>query len=247
MIEAIIFDIDGTLVDSVDLHARAWQEALQHFGHDLSFQQVRHEIGKGGDQLLPDLLAPKVVDSQGEEIRKYRSELFKRKYLSQVRPFPAVRELFERIRADGKKIALASSAKSDEIAIYRRIARIEDLVDVETSADDVERSKPHPDIFDVTLDRLGGINPVGVMVIGDTPHDAQAASKARLLTIGMLCGGFPEQELRAAGCIAIYDDPAALLAGYGESPLRGAMRSATQDSYIGPERLTLARHASSPS
>jgi Haloacid dehalogenase-like hydrolase len=75
MIEAVIFDIDGTLVDSVDLHARAWQEALQHFGDDLAFEQVRHEIGKGGDQLLPDLLPPRVVDSQGEEIEKYRSEI----------------------------------------------------------------------------------------------------------------------------------------------------------------------------
>ena len=219
MIEAIIFDIDGTLVDSVDLHARAWQEALQHFGHDLSFQQVRHEIGKGGDQLLPDLLPPRVVESQGEEIKKYRSELFKRKYLAQVRPFPSVRELFERMRADGKRIALASSAAPDEIERYKKIAQIDDRIDVETSADDAEKSKPHPDIFDVTLDRLGGINPGGVMVIGDTPHDAQAASKARLLTIGLLCGGFPEEELRAAGCIAIYRDPAALLAGYDESPL----------------------------
>jgi beta-phosphoglucomutase-like phosphatase (HAD superfamily) len=73
MIEAIIFDIDGTLVDSVDLHAKAWQEALQHFGHDIPFEQVRHEIGKGGDQLLPDLLPPKVVEAHGEEIMNYRS------------------------------------------------------------------------------------------------------------------------------------------------------------------------------
>jgi HAD superfamily hydrolase (TIGR01549 family) len=220
MIEAIIFDIDGTLVDSVDLHAKAWQDALQHFGHDFPFPQVRHEIGKGGDQLLPDLLPPNVVNSHGEEIKKYRAARFKQEFLSDVRAFPNVRELFVRIRADGKKIALASSAKSDEIAIYKKIANIEDLVDVETSADDAEKSKPHPDIFDATLNRLRGINPASVMVVGDTPHDVTAASKARLLTIGMLCGGFPEAELRAAGCIAIYHDPTALLAGYDDSPLR---------------------------
>jgi HAD superfamily hydrolase (TIGR01549 family) len=219
MIEAVIFDIDGTLVDSVDLHARAWHEALQHFGHVFPYQQVRHEIGKGGDQLLPDLLPPTVVNTQGEEIKQYRSELFKREYLSEVRAFPKVRELFERIRADGKMVALASSATSDEIEIYKKIANIEGLVDVEASADDAEKSKPHPDIFDATLERLGGINPAGVIVVGDTPHDALAASKARLLTIGVLCGGFPENELREAGCIAIYRDPAALLAGYVESPL----------------------------
>ena len=188
-------------------------------GHDFPFEQVRHEIGKGGDQLLPDLLPPKVVDSQGEEIKQFRSQLFRSKYLPQVRAFPRVRELFERIRADGKKIALASSAERDEIQIYKQIANIEGLADVETSADDAEKSKPHPDIFDATLERLGGLNPAGAMVVGDTPHDAQAASKARLLTIGLLCGGFPEIELRAAGCIAIYLDPVALLAGYDESPL----------------------------
>jgi HAD superfamily hydrolase (TIGR01509 family) len=220
MIEAIIFDIDGTLVDSVDLHTRAWQEALLQFGHDLSFEQVRHEIGKGGDQLLPDLLSPREVDSQGEQIKAYRSRLFKDKYVSHVLPFPRVRELFERIRADGKKIALASSATRDEITYYKKIANIEGVVDVETSADDAEKSKPHPDIFDATLDRLGRIKPADVIVVGDTPHDAQAASKARLLTVGMLCGGFPEKELRAAGCIAIYRDAADLLAGYDESPLR---------------------------
>jgi HAD superfamily hydrolase (TIGR01549 family) len=219
MIEAVIFDIDGTLVDSVDLHAKAWQEALQNFGHDFPYERVRHEIGKGGDQLLPDLLSPKVVKSQGEQIMKYRGELFKRKYLSEVRAFPGVRELFERIRADGKQIALASSATSDEIAIYKKIANIEDLVDVVASADDAEKSKPHPDIFDATLEKLGGISPANVIVVGDTPHDAVAASKARLLTVGMLSGGFPEAELLAAGCIAIYRDPTDLLACYDESPL----------------------------
>ncbi len=91
MIQAVIFDIDGTLVDSVDLHARAWQEALQDFGHEFPYEQVRHEIGKGGDELLPDLLPPKAVKAQGEDIKAHRAELFKRKYLPDVRPFPGVR------------------------------------------------------------------------------------------------------------------------------------------------------------
>jgi HAD superfamily hydrolase (TIGR01549 family) len=219
MIAAIIFDIDGTLVDSVDVHAKAWQEALQHFGYEFPFEQVRHEIGKGGDQLLPDLLPPQVVDSQGEEIKNYRGDLFKRKYLAEVRAFPNVRKLFDRVRADGKRIALASSANGDEIAIYKKIANIEGVVDVESSADDAEKSKPHPDIFDATLEKLGGMNPASVLVVGDTPHDAVAASKARILTVGVLCGGFPEAELLAAGCIAIYRDPTDLLAKYNDSPL----------------------------
>jgi beta-phosphoglucomutase-like phosphatase (HAD superfamily) len=129
MIQAVIFDIDGTLVDSVDLHARAWQEALQDFGREFPYEQVRHEIGKGGDRLLPGLLAPKAVEAQGEDIKAHRAELFKRKVLPDVRPFPGVRALFERIKTDGKKIALASSAMSDEIEVYKRIANIEGIVD----------------------------------------------------------------------------------------------------------------------
>lgn len=219
MIEAVIFDIDGTLLDSVDLHAEAWQEALKHFGHDIQFERVRHEIGKGADQLLPALLPNDQLQVRGKKIEKFRSELFKSKYLPLVRPFPMVRELLERIRADGKRIALASSAKGDEIAKYKKIADIDGLVDVETSSDDAEKSKPHPDIFEATLGKLGGIDPATVIVIGDTPHDAAAAAKAGLRTIGVLCGGFPEEELRAAGCVAIYRDPADLLAGYDGSLL----------------------------
>jgi HAD superfamily hydrolase (TIGR01509 family) len=220
MIRAVIFDIDGTLIDSVDLHARAWQDAFRHFDHDVPFDRVRHQIGKGGDQLMPALLPMELVERRGEEIEKYRSDLFKREYLSQVRAFPGVRELFERVRADGKKVALASSAKGDELAAYKEIANIDGLCEVETSSDDAEKSKPHPDIFEAALEKLGPLSPGDVIVIGDTPYDAEAASKAKLRTIGMLCGGFPEDELRKAGCFAIYRDPADLLANYLESPLR---------------------------
>jgi HAD superfamily hydrolase (TIGR01549 family) len=220
MVEAVIFDIDGTLIDSVYFHAKAWQEALRHFGHDLPFERVRHEIGKGGDILMRDLLPRSVVDEREEEIATYRAGLFKRKYLSEIRGFSGVRALFERIRADGKKIALASSAKGDEIAHYRKIADIDGLTDAETSSDDAEQSKPHPDIFEAALDRLGGIDPSCVIVVGDTPHDADAASKAKLRIIGVLCGGFPEDELRAAGCFEIYRDPAQLLSEYEKSPIR---------------------------
>jgi phosphoglycolate phosphatase-like HAD superfamily hydrolase len=131
-----------------------------------------------------------------------------------------VRELFERIKADDKRLALASSAKEEELAVYKRIAHIEDLVEEETSADDAEKSKPHPDIFQAALEQLGSPPADEVLVIGDTPYDAEAAGKLKLGTLGVLSGGFPERELRAAGCIAIYDDPADLLARYEETVLR---------------------------
>ncbi|HEV7905641.1 MAG TPA: HAD family hydrolase [Pyrinomonadaceae bacterium] len=219
MLKAIIFDIDGTLVDSVDLHARAWQESFRKFGREVAFEKVRHQIGKGGDQLLPVFFSEAELERFGEELEKYRGELFKREYLSQVRPFPQVRELFERIRHDGTRIALASSAKKDELKTYKEIARITDLVEEETSADDADKSKPHPDIFEAALDSLGDVRADEAIVIGDTPYDAEAAGKIKLRTIGVLCGGFPETELRAAGCTDIFRDPADLLARYDASPL----------------------------
>jgi HAD superfamily hydrolase (TIGR01549 family) len=217
MIKAVIFDIDGTLVDTVDLHAQAWKEAFKRYGKDIPFAQIRHQIGKGGDQLMPVFFSREELDEFGEEMEEYRSELFKRDYLPRARAFPKVRELFERIKADDKRIALASSAKEEELAAYKRIARIEDLVEEESSADDAERSKPHPDIFEAALERLKLSSTDEAVVVGDTPYDAEAAGKLKLRTIGVLSGGFPERELLAAGCIAIYDDPADLLAHYDEA------------------------------
>jgi phosphoglycolate phosphatase-like HAD superfamily hydrolase len=219
LIGAVIFDIDGTLVDSVDLHAQAWQETLAHFRHPVDFATVRSQIGKGGDQLLPVFLSQEEINACGKQIEAYRGELFKEKYLPHVRGFPAVRQLFERIRVNGQRIALASSAKADELLAYEEIACIEDLVDEETSADDAEKSKPHPHIFEAALSRLG-IAASEAIVVGDSPYDAEAAGKIGLRTIGVLCGGFPEGDLRKAGCIAIYRDPADFLIRFDQSPLR---------------------------
>jgi HAD superfamily hydrolase (TIGR01509 family) len=221
MVKAVIFDIDGTLIDSVDLHAASWQEALRHFGHDLPHERVREQIGKGSDLLMAALLPEDEVRRRGEEIEAYRLDLFKRAYLSRVRPFPMVRELLERIEAAGPRIALASSAKREELERYKRIAGIDDLLDAETSSDDAERSKPHPDIFEAALARLEGIRVEEAIAVGDTPYDAQAAGQLGLRTIGLLCGGWPEEKLREAGCVAIYRDPADLLRDYDRSPLAG--------------------------
>jgi HAD superfamily hydrolase (TIGR01509 family) len=219
MLEAVIFDIDGTLIDSVDLHAEAWRAALGRFGHDVPFAKIRAQIGKGGDLLMADLLPEDEVRRRGEEIEAYRLDLFRREYLDRVRPFPMVRELFERIRADGRRIALASSARKEELTRYKEIAGIADLLDAETSTDDAEKSKPHPDIFEAALDRLDEVPADRVVVAGDTPYDAQAAGKAGIRTVGLLCGGWSETDLRQAGCIAIYRDPADLLQQYDYSPL----------------------------
>jgi HAD superfamily hydrolase (TIGR01549 family) len=218
MTEAIIFDVDGTLVDSVDAHARAWQEALAHFGFALPFERVREQIGKGADQLMPALVPAADLARIYHALDTYRGELFKQKYLPTVRGFPRVRELFERLLGDGLKVALASSAKGDELERYKQLAGIADLVDVETHSDDVEQSKPEPDIFQAALERLGYPPPNVCVVVGDTPYDAIAARRAHVRTVGVLCGGFSPRSLWDAGCIALYRDPAELLERYTLSP-----------------------------
>jgi HAD superfamily hydrolase (TIGR01509 family) len=218
MPQAAIFDIDGTLVDSVDLHASAWQEALVKFGHDVTFEQARSQIGKGGDQLIPVFLSDVEQKDHGEEMEEWRGKLFKSKYLPLVRPFSAVPQLLRRVHDAGLKVAAASSAKKSELEVYLDIARIKDLIDVAASSEDAERSKPAPDIFQVALAKLGIEGPEAV-AIGDTPYDAKAARKAGISTIGMLCGGFTEADLRKGGCVAVYPGPGALLACFDASPL----------------------------
>jgi HAD superfamily hydrolase (TIGR01509 family) len=193
--KAAIFDIDGTLLDSVDLHALAWHEAMAKFGHDVGFEQARGQIGKGGDKLIPHFLSEDAQRDHGKEMEEWRGNRFRSEYLPLVRPFSAVPDLLRRVRNAGARIAVASSAKKDELSKYLEIAGIGDLVDVTTSSDDVEESKPAPDIFEAVLKKLG-VEGHDAVAIGDTPYDAEAASKAKIAIVGVLCGGFTESSLR---------------------------------------------------
>jgi len=218
MPKAAIFDIDGTLLDSVDLHALAWQEAMAKFGHDVSFEHVRGQIGKGGDKLIPVFLSVREQRDHGKELENWRGERFKSTYLPLVRPFSAVPNLLRRVRDAGMRVAIASSAKKDEIRKYLEIAHIADLVDVYASSDDADESKPAPDIFEAVLNKLG-IEGADAVAIGDTPFDADAAGKANIPTIGLLCGGVAEASLRDAGCVDVYTGPATLFVRFEDSLL----------------------------
>jgi len=165
MTKAVIFDVDGTLIDTVDLHAQCWVDALKHFGVEVPFEDMRVQIGKGGDQILQGLLPPEMLASRGEEIQAFRSEMFKRDYMHRARAFPGVRELFERIRAAGQKAVLASSGTAGEVETYKQIAGIADLIDGATSSDDAERSKPFPDIFQAALARLAPLRAQDAIVV----------------------------------------------------------------------------------
>jgi HAD superfamily hydrolase (TIGR01549 family) len=213
---AFIFDIDGTLVDSNELHVDSWDRAFRKFGKQFPREALRAQIGKGSDQYLPEFLTKKEIADFGKELDEYRSELFRKEYLPKVRPFPKVRELFQRIRDDHKRVVLASSGKKADTEYYVKLLKIENLIDGYTSADDADNSKPAPDIFAVSLKRLGDISPADAVTVGDTRFDIEAAGKAGLKTNAFLCGGTSESVLREAGAVAIYRDPADFLANYDE-------------------------------
>ncbi|KXV10680.1 HAD family hydrolase [Caballeronia megalochromosomata] len=216
MPKSAIFDVDGTLVDSVDLHALAWHEAFLHFGYNVTFEQARSQIGKGGDNLLPEFLTAQQVDECGPALQDWRGKRFKSAYLPLVRPFSAVPALLQRLQANGIKLAVASSAKKDELDVYLQIAAVADVFDVTVSSEDVQTSKPAPDAFEVAIHKLR-VPPSDAIAIGDSPYDAQAATRAGLCALGFLSGGFTEAALREAGCMAIYAGPGGLLACLGTS------------------------------
>ena len=221
MIKAVLFDVDGTLIDSNDLHAAAWREAFLHFGVDLPHDLIRSQIGKGGDNLIPALLPPELVEAKKDEIDSYRGELFKRDFLPRVVPFAGVRQLFERIVTDGKKVVLASSAKGEEVDFHLGVIGAADLVHGTTSKDDVEHSKPDPDIFAAALAKVAPLGADEVVVVGDSPFDIEAARKLGIRTIGFLSGGFPAEVLNEAGADELYDGPQDLLGRYEASLLAG--------------------------
>src|ERR1700712_1270455 len=192
MIKAVMFDVDGTLVDSVDSHATSWQDSFRHFGHEVDYEDIRSQIGKGGDQLMPVFLSEEEIEKHGKQIESYRSHLVRDQFFPKITGFARVRELMEALISRHVDIVLASSAKKDELAFYKKVSGIADIVHKETTSDDANASKPHPDIFEAALELLHGISKNEILVVGDSPYDAEAAGKAGLRTIGVLCGGFAE-------------------------------------------------------
>ncbi len=205
MVKAVLCDIDGTLVESNWLHAAAWRDAFAVADIVVDLEDARRQIGKGGDELIPVFVPWRKRKAIEEPLKAYRQFIFRKDYLHQVKPFPKVRELLERMKEKGIAISLASSAHKSELDVYKKIANIEDLVEESSSADDAKRSKPHPDIFEATLKKLG-LSPKEVLALGDTPYDAEAAGKASILTVGVTTGGWSEKELLHAGCIEVYKD-----------------------------------------
>lgn len=218
MIKGVISDVDGTLVDSNDAHANAWQGAFREFGIQIKWEEIRCEIGKGADQLLPQFLTPEQISELGTQIHRWKKEIFKNEYLDRIRPLPGVIPLFERLHQEKKTIVLVTSSGMGEAQHYSRLLGIERWVRDIITGGDVARTKPHPDLFHLALDRFHW-KPSDAVALGDSPYDVLAADKIALPTIALLTGGFSEASLRKAGAAEVYPDLPALLKKYESSRL----------------------------
>jgi HAD superfamily hydrolase (TIGR01509 family) len=214
LLKGVIFDVDGTLVDSNDAHAQSWVETFREAGYDVPFDKVRPLIGMGGDKLLPDTIGISRDSDEGKKLSERRGKIFSSKYLPHLQPLPGARELVLRVRRDGLKAIVATSAKDKELKGLLKAAHVEDLMEEKATASDAKHSKPDPDIVHAAIEQ-SGFSQQELVMIGDTPYDVEAASKAKLRTIAFLSGGWSREKLK--GAVEIYDGPADLLAHYESS------------------------------
>jgi HAD superfamily hydrolase (TIGR01509 family) len=217
MVRAVIFDVDGTLIDSNDAHAQAWVQAMAESGRHVEFARVRPLIGMGGDKLLPEVTGISIDSPEGKSIARRRREIFARDFLPHLQPTRGAQRLLEWLRDDRKTLVVATSAEEDEVEGLLRVAGASKMFDSTASSDDAERSKPDPDIVAAALERSKCPASETIM-IGDTPYDIEAARRAGIEIIALRSGGWVDSELR--GAVAIYDDPADLLEHYDVSPFR---------------------------
>jgi phosphoglycolate phosphatase-like HAD superfamily hydrolase len=216
LLKAVLFDVDGTLVDSNDAHAHAWVKAFAAAGITVDFAHVRRCIGMGGDKLMPEVSGLAEDSPTGSTIAKRRGEIFTREFLPTIQPFEDAGRLVAAAKNLGLTVVAASSAKKEELEALLEIAGADRVMDSATSSDDAEESKPDPDIIQAALKRAEA-KPQEAIMIGDTPYDVEASRRAGVRIIAFRSGGWNDADL--AGAIAIYDGPGDLLQRLDESPL----------------------------
>ena len=214
--KGILLDIDGTLVDSNDANARCWMEALLAHGVEVNYIKLREGIGMGGDNFLPKLAHIDAESEQGKAISQTRSEILKSKYMPTLKAFPQVKDLLTRLQGDGYQLVVATSAKPDEAEALLALTGARDLIREIATTEDAKNSKPDPDILHAALQK-SGLSAEEVVMLGDTPYDVEAAQKAGIQSIGVRSGGWTAPDLK--GALAVYNDPADLLAQYDQSPV----------------------------
>jgi HAD superfamily hydrolase (TIGR01549 family) len=217
---AILFDIDGTLIDSNDAHVEAWHRAFTAEGYAFSRTEIHAQVGKGGDNLVPSLL-PDVPNDLQERLAQAEGEIYRREFMRRVEPFDGVDKVLKRLAERGHTLILASSASRAEVDYYIALLNADGLITGTTSRDDVPHSKPCPDIFAAALDLTGG-TAADAIVIGDTPYDVLAARRAGIDAIAVLSGGFDREELASSDPVAIYPSVGELERDYQNSVLAGA-------------------------
>lgn len=208
-------DIDGTLIDSNDAHAKAWVEAFSEQGLQVDYLVVRRKIGMGGDHLLPEVTSWSEDSPQGKKVSERRGQIFREKYLPTLKPFPGARALLERFLAEAIELVVATSASEEDMQGVLEQAGLDDLLKKKTNADDAERSKPSPDIITAALKKIK-FSKEEVLMVGDTPYDVEAADKAGVRAVAFTCGGWSKEDLAPA--IAIFKGPQDLLDHFHLSP-----------------------------
>lgn len=210
MVSAVLFDVDGTLVDTTFVNAVCWAEALRQHGHRVPTVAVRDAIGMPGDRLL-ERLAPDADDP--EAIAAAHLTLY-RQWWGRLQPLPGARELLRGCAAESRDVVLASSASRQELDVLTRVLDADDAIAATTTASDVDSGKPAPDLLHAALSKLG-VTPDDALFVGDAVWDGQAARHAGVRFVGVTCGGTCETDLRDAGAEAVYRDPAHLCADLG--------------------------------
>jgi len=217
--KAIIFEVDGTLVDSNVLRARAWQEALARYGRQVRLPRVLAQMALHGDQLLSEFLTEEDLARYGDELASFHRALFQECYRCRVKPFHGVPELLRHLRNEGWRIALASTADPDELEHYIELLGVEDLIDGRTTDADVNRTRLNEEIPAEAIRLLGLDRTDETLAIAGSPYDVEGAVRLGMRCVGLVCGGFSDEQLVRAGAIGVFGTPEDLLTRYSESPL----------------------------
>ena len=221
----VLIDVDGTLIDSNFAHARAFADVLAERGFHVPAEQIFPLIGMGGSKLVASLTEYDEDDERVEEIASAHGDRFLEAYLPTLQPTPGARALLERLRELGFRLVVATSSREEQLRALLERAGVADLLPRRTSASDVEEAKPEPDVIQEAL-REGGLEAADAVLLGDTPYDVEAASRAGVRTIAVRCGGWDDEKLE--GSVAIYDDPAHLLRELDQSLLAHPPRARSE-------------------
>ncbi len=213
-----VVDVDGTLIDSNYHHALAWYRAFRSLGEPVPAWRLHRLIGMGGDQVVAAIGGQELEDRLGDRLRARHGEEFE-PMVAEMEPLPGARDMLVAIRDRGHRLVLASSGHADQVQGYLDLLDVQDLVEAWTTSEDVSASKPHPDLLQAAIGKIGVADGTSSVMIGDSIFDVQAASRAGFPALVVRSGGFGDDELRAAGALDIFDTPGDLAAALDDTPL----------------------------